>query len=100
MNNMPIGIPRTLSAMAILPLLCWDAACSEHFTVCHITKHLIAFTEVWEETASFPQEKIERNNNLKKVTAVSSAVKTKFTCTQNLQDDWRSLCVRMANVAS
>jgi len=60
MNNMPIGNLRTVSGVAILPLLCWDAACSEHFTVCHITKHLITFTEVWEETVSFPQGKTER----------------------------------------
>ena len=49
MNNMPIGISRTVSAVAILPLLCWGAASSEHFVVCHITKHLRTFTEVLEE---------------------------------------------------
>ena len=74
MNNIPIGISRTVSAVAILPLLCRDAACSEHFTVCHITKYFITFTDVWEETASLPQGKAEGEQQQPEVGYVLSAV--------------------------
>jgi len=74
MNNMPIGISRTVSAVAILPLLCWGAASSEHFVVCHITKHLRTFTEVLEEVASLPQDNAERNQQQPEDGYVLSAV--------------------------
>jgi hypothetical protein len=61
MNNMPIGISLTVSAV-------------DTFTECHITKHLITFTEIWEETASFPQGKTERKQQQPEEGYVLSAV--------------------------
>jgi hypothetical protein len=89
MNNMPIGISRTVSAVAILSLLCWSVASSEHSAVYHITKHLRTFTEVWDEAASLHRVMQNVINNILK----------KVTCLQQCSEDQTHLCAEFTGLA-